>query len=162
MKFPNKKSLRKAGEGIIKLLQEKQKEFRKDTFERCLLTESDPEIMKMLDAIPKPKKKPKPKPETKIVGECLKLLKLRGIFAWRNNTGGVYTKSGGFYRFGMPGQADITGLLPDGRRLEVEVKRPGGKQTGIQKAFEKKIIASNGVYLLVYSASELNDKLVGL
>jgi len=39
-------------------------------------------------------------------------------------------------RFGMRGQADLTRIVPDGRRLEIEVKAANGRQTAEQKAFQ--------------------------
>ena len=47
---------------------------------------------------------------------------------WRANCGAALL-GGRVVRFGIPGQADLTGILPDGRRLEIEVKSPTGRQT---------------------------------
>jgi len=77
------------------------------------------------------------------------------VFAWRNNTRTVWLDGRPVY-FGYPGSADIIGLLPDGRFLAVETKRPvGGKQSPKQIRFQEKIEASGGVYLLVRSVEEL-------
>jgi len=70
--------------------------------------------------------------ETNILKQIMQYLKLRGILAWRNNTGAISrtskSKTGSYktryIHFGLKGQADITGILRDGRRLEIEVKRP--------------------------------------
>lgn len=99
-----------------------------------------------------------------------------GVRVWRNNSGAGYGVSDvqralrlGSDRpwhavsalraarpvtYGVPGQADITGILPDGRRLEIECKTVGGKQSEQQKNFQKMIEAHNGVYLLVRDHSE--------
>ena len=54
--------------------------------------------------------------------------------AERQNTGAVRLGKR-FVRFGTPGRADISGVWPDGRRLEIEVKRPGNKPTQAQLDF---------------------------
>lgn len=114
-------------------------------------------------------------PEKRIQDAVLAWLGRAGIDAWRNNTGtAVY---GGGRRvptfggsvdpparrvsFGLLGSADITGILPDGRRLEVEVKRPGESQTVKQRKFQEMIERNRGVYLLVTSVEELAHGLEG-
>lgn len=57
-------------------------------------------------------------------------------------------------RFGLPGQADVTGICPDGRRLEVELKYGAGKQREEQKKFQKMIDATGGIYILANSHEE--------
>lgn len=85
----------------------------------------------------------------------------RDVDAWRNNSGAAMLKGRGgkpqHVRFGVKGQADISGTLTVaglGIRLEVEVKRPGGKQSEDQKRFQERIEKSGGVYLLVDSATD--------
>ena len=77
-----------------------------------------------------------------------------GVLAWRQNTGAARTPSGGFVRFGVPGQADITGLLPGGRRLEIEVKAPGGRTTREQDTFGARILEHGGVYIVARTLDE--------
>jgi hypothetical protein len=48
-------------------------------------------------------------------------------------------------KFGFVGAADITGQLVDGRRLEVEVKRPSGRLRPEQAAFLERVREANGV-----------------
>ena len=96
--------------------------------------------------------------ETQIVRSILEALAVRGIFAYRSNTGGSYLKGKGgraqFVRFGLPGAADITGILPDGRRLEIEVKTPKGKLTDRQIAFGERITENRGVWFVARSVDE--------
>ena len=85
---------------------------------------------------------------------------------WRANTGAVpfdektppgQVRRKRWVRFGRIGQADLTGLMPDGtgRRLEVETKRPkGGRQSVRQKDFQFLIEQHNGVYILANSLEE--------
>jgi hypothetical protein len=58
-------------------------------------------------------------------------------------------------RFGIPGQADLTGLLPGGVRLEVEVKGAAGRQTEEQRAFQRMIERFGGVYVLARSVDDV-------
>jgi len=59
-------------------------------------------------------------------------------------------------KFGLKGQADITGMMLDGRRLEVETKRrTGGVQSPDQKAFQAMIEGGGGVYILASSIADL-------
>jgi hypothetical protein len=79
----------------------------------------------------------------------------RDLRIWRINTG--VARSMDFkrvIRFGVPGQADISGVLIDGRRLEIEVKTPTGRQSPQQKAFEAMIKSFGGVYILARSLAD--------
>jgi len=62
-------------------------------------------------------------------------------------------------KFGVNGQADITGLLADGRRLEVEVKGKGGRQSDAQKAFQGIIERMGGVYVLARCVDDVERTL---
>lgn len=98
--------------------------------------------------------------ETDIVRACLDLLALYPrIDAWRQNTGamkGRYKGKRWFVRFGISGQADISGIVkPGGKRIEIEVKQPGKNQTMAQLVFMDRIRKSGGIYLLVHSVEEL-------
>lgn len=73
------------------------------------------------------------------------------IRAWRQNTGAFKSESGSFVRFGVVGQGDISGIIgPHGRRLEIEVKVLGGKQSKHQKSFQEMIQKMGGLYILAY------------
>ena len=67
--------------------------------------------------------------ETKLVRSIrVRLLHRFGIRLWRQNTGGFTDAYGHHVRFGIPGQADLTGVHK-GRRWEIEIKRDGEKPT---------------------------------
>jgi len=103
--------------------------------------------------------KTKPQLEKVTVKDCLHYLSFstKGIF-WRNNTGAIPTPRGGFIRFGEDGSGDIMGILgPNGRHIEIECKRVGGKQTENQVARQKEVERMGGVYLLVYGVQDLID-----
>lgn len=70
------------------------------------------------------------------------------VTVWRNNTG-AFHDGNRLIKFGLPGQADISGIIkPYGCRLEIEVKRAGGRQSMNQKNFDRMIKSHGGLYLL--------------
>lgn len=79
---------------------------------------------------------------------------------WRANVGvGKYldraTGTLRVVRYGVPGQADLSGILPGGVRLEIEVKAPGGQQSDEQRNFERMVRRFGGVYVLAYSVADV-------
>ena len=78
---------------------------------------------------------------------------------WRANTG-VARIGRRVVRFGVPGQADLTGILPDGRRLEVETKSATGKQSKDQRNFQRMIERFGGVYVLARSVEDVKRELL--
>lgn len=80
---------------------------------------------------------------------------------WRANVG-VARIGTRVVRFGVPGQADLTGILPDGRRLEIEVKSPTGRQSPDQAAFQGIIERFHGIYILARSINDVRQRLAAL
>lgn len=78
----------------------------------------------------------------------------RRLRLWRANVG-----SARFGRqvvqFGVPGQADLTGIIPGGRRLEIEVKSEAGRQSRDQKAWQTLIERFGGLYILARSVEDV-------
>jgi hypothetical protein len=74
--------------------------------------------------------------------------RIPGVRLWRMNTGKARMPDGSWVTFGIPGQADSTGYLRGGRRLEVELKTPVGRQSKEQKAYQRMIETGGGLYLL--------------
>lgn len=93
-------------------------------------------------------------PEGEVLKACLEYLAVRGIQAWRNSVG----MKGG-YTYGKKGSADITGILPGGRRLEVECKAGRGRLSPEQADFLAMITEHGGFARVVYSVDELADAL---
>lgn len=115
------------------------------------------------------------KSEVKILERDIKAAVLQAvnlskrIVAWPQPTGVGRTMDGKrVIRYGVPGQADITGIVmiddatatfdPNARvigvRLEIEVKSATGRQSDEQKAFQAMIDRHGSVYLLVRSAQD--------
>lgn len=97
-------------------------------------------------------------PETKLQRTLLEYLLLRGIFAWRNNSG--------FVRIGKrmielapAGSPDLIGILPGGRFLGVEVKMPGEAPSPVQVKFQAQMRAMGAAVFTVHSLSELIEVL---
>jgi len=92
--------------------------------------------------------------ETDIQREILAQLALMpGVFVWRQNSGAM--KVGRRYiKFGLTGQADISGLLQGGRRLEIEVKTKAGVLSLEQVAFGARINALGGLWFVARSVDE--------
>ena len=96
--------------------------------------------------------------EAQVVRACLDYLKLRRIFAFRNNTG-AYKVEERFVRFGSKGSADILGILPGGRFLAIECKSLNGRLSPAQGEWGERVRAAGGVYLCVRSVGELIEAL---
>ena len=80
--------------------------------------------------------------ENEIKGQILQYLTVRGIFAWRQNSGAfVYSDNGRpkrFVRCGIPGIADIIGFYKN-TTFFLEVKTPQGRITKQQKLFLEEV-----------------------
>lgn len=95
--------------------------------------------------------------EAEIQKEILKALGARDdVRVWRQNTGAARRRGGGpLVRFGLPGQADILGLLvPSGRFLAVEVKTPTGRLSPDQRRWGAAIERAGGLYVVARSVEE--------
>lgn len=103
-------------------------------------------------------KKPRT-PESAVLRACLSYLAVRGIRAWRNNSGlAMFAGKSGKprpVRFGKQGQADILGYMPDGRFVAVECKASDGKATPDQEEFLADVRRAGGVAILARSLDEL-------
>ena len=96
--------------------------------------------------------------EKTIQARVVKWLERHGFFVWRNSTG-TFRQGDRYVQCGIPGQADITGILPGGRRLEVEVKTATGRASKAQLRFREKIEAAGGLYVLARSVAALEAAL---
>ena len=93
--------------------------------------------------------------EKRIQNEILRVFGTRSdMRLWRANVGAARFGRH-VVRFGIPGQADLTGILPGGIRLEIEVKGPHGRQSREQQAFQRMIGRFGGVYVLARSVDDV-------
>ena len=74
---------------------------------------------------------------------------------WRSNVLVAKDKSGRVIRAGVKGQADISGILMGGRRIEIEVKSKTGQQRPEQKKWQAMIERFGGVYVLARSTDDV-------
>lgn len=99
------------------------------------------------------------KPERAVQRAILLWLKANGCLAAVTDAGAAY-RSGSFGADTVPaGWPDITGLLPDGRFIGVEVKAPSGRQSPVQKAMEQEIGRRNGIYVLAFSVEDVQREI---
>ncbi len=93
--------------------------------------------------------------EAALVKAVLGYLKLRGIFAWRCNSGMLRGAGGGPVRFGIPGMSDVLGILPGGKFLAIECKVGKNKPTKAQQAFLELVKGYGGVAFVAYSLDDV-------
>ncbi len=94
--------------------------------------------------------------ESDIQKTIIEYLKLKRHFFWRNNSGALPTKTGGFIRFGEAGSPDIC-LVKDGFFIGLEVKQKAGKQSPAQKEWEKAVKEAGGEYHVVRSLEDVME-----
>ena len=94
--------------------------------------------------------------EAEIHAEVLRVLGARpDLRLWRANTGAaIDTHTHRLIRFGVPGQADLSGILAGGRRLEIEIKSARGRQTPEQLFFGAMIARFGGLYVVAHSLQD--------
>jgi len=63
--------------------------------------------------------------ENQVLSQVIEAARMLGIDLARQNTGGATNAKGRLVMFGQAGNSDLSGMLSDGRRLDVEVKREG-------------------------------------
>jgi hypothetical protein len=102
-------------------------------------------------------------PEGAIVKECLEYLQLRGIYAYRQNTGAaVYQGRDGkkrMVKFGKRGASDIVGVMPGGRFIVVECKAAKGRLSEYQEQFLNDIKRMGGLAIVARSAADIEAAL---
>jgi len=100
--------------------------------------------------------------ESEVQATILQWLLLKKIFCWRNNTTGIYDPYKKTFRFNpyvLKGIADILGILPDGKFLAIEVKRPGGKLSEWQTAFLQAIQQYGGIAFMAEDVKDVEERL---
>ena len=101
--------------------------------------------------------------EQDILWLCKAEAERHGAYLWRNNTGGLYDKTGRFIRYGLcVGSSDLIGVMPDGRFLAIEVKQPGKKPTPEQIKFLNFIREKNGIAFVATCEEDVKKHLTGV
>lgn len=103
-------------------------------------------------------------PEKSIENGILRWLNLSGIFAWKNQSVGIFDPVKKIYRrsnnpFHIKGVSDVLGILPDGRLLAIEVKSATGRASPEQIAFIDKINTAGGLAFVARSLDEVQEKI---
>lgn len=98
-------------------------------------------------------------PEKVIENQILSFLAFKNIFAWKNQSIGVFDPVRKIYRkstnrFHIKGVSDILGVLPGGKFLAIEVKSQVGRVSPEQKAFLERVNLDGG---LGFVARSVND-----
>lgn len=109
--------------------------------------------------------------EQDTVTAVLAYLRLRGIPAWRMNTGafrGEYKGKPRFHRFGVVGMSDIIGVLPfwpaDSRTLSgvflaIEIKGARGVLRPAQRAFLNQVTKAGGTAFVARTLDDVRQEL---
>ncbi len=99
--------------------------------------------------------------ESEVTTECVEWLRSHGCRMKRQNNGAGYLNdSPNYATYGIVGSADFTGMLPSGRRLEVEFKKgKGGVLSKAQADYMDWARAGDGVYVYVHGLAELKEKM---
>jgi hypothetical protein len=98
-------------------------------------------------------------PEGRILADCLRYLKIRGIYHWRNSVGSVQVRPGQWYKFDKMGSSDILGILPDGKILAVECKSERGRLSPEQKQFLETVQGLGGMAIIARSWKDVDQAL---
>jgi len=107
-------------------------------------------------------KRPQPKiSEQQVQKDILDYLKFMKIDAWKNHSTGIKKPDGGWIPVGKKGASDILGVLPTGRFLAIEVKRPHPRKppSEDQQKFIDMIKKNNGVAFVAYCLDDVIEKL---
>lgn len=92
-------------------------------------------------------------PHTKLEHEIMLAISQKPyVRVWAVETGAAKTENGDWISYGLPGAADLTGIvwckkLNVGIRIEIEVKTGAGKLSERQKKFKAMIERLGGFYL---------------
>lgn len=102
--------------------------------------------------------------EANVLTQCILWLRKHQIMCDRMNVGAGHLEDRRqFHTYGIPGAGDIMGILPNGIHFEVECKRgKGGKLSEKQQERQKKVLTTNGVYVIVHGLPEMEYYFKGL
>lgn len=108
-----------------------------------------------------PRRRQRRRPEREIQKRIVRRLRASGCLVAVTDAGAAY-RAGGFFGESIPvGWPDVTGLLPGGRFLGVEVKSARGRQSAAQKQMQDEIESRGGLYILAYSIEDVLKAIEG-
>lgn len=94
--------------------------------------------------------------EQLIQKSCLDYLKLKGIYCYKINNGGVHKPSGGFIPAQTRGLPDVV-MHRNGKVEYIEMKTPTGRMSEYQIAFGKRCLDEGIPYWVIHSLDELRE-----
>lgn len=102
--------------------------------------------------------------EKLIENHILRWLNISGIYAWKNQSVGIFDPVKKIYRrsnnpFHIKGVSDILGILPDGKFLAIEVKSKTGKASPEQIMFIEKINKNGGKAFVAKTLEDVQEAL---
>jgi len=105
-----------------------------------------------------------PLPEHAVMDAVKDWLERHGCVVDRLNNGAGYLNGReDFGQYGIIGGGDYVGMLPDGRHLEIEVKKGVGGTLGKNQVKRKKRVRrGGGVYEVIHGVPELERKILPL
>lgn len=108
--------------------------------------------------------KKKPPLEKEIQKAILEHLKGLGLYVWINKTQGTFDPKARVFRknkHNLNGVPDILGILPNGKFLGIEVKRPKtGKVSPDQQEFIDRAVSLGAVCFVARSVDDVIEKLI--
>lgn len=81
---------------------------------------------------------------------------------WRQGVGAAWLGGAGqrrMVRFGLPGMADVSGILRCGRRVEIECKTATGRLTLEQRRWGEMVTAYGALYVLARSTADVEHEI---
>lgn len=93
--------------------------------------------------------------EQDIQRQILDYLRLKKIWCRKISTIGIRKENGSYIPSQSKGMSDIIGILPGGRFLAIEVKKPKGILSPAQKEFLDSVKAEGGLAIVAYSLDNI-------
>lgn len=102
--------------------------------------------------------------ESQMVNAMIEDLLWRKVMVWRTNNAPTYDSTKQIFRrmpkFALKGVPDISGILPDGRALFIEVKKPKGVVSSHQKEFLAKATANGALAFVARYPQDIHNQLI--
>ena len=104
--------------------------------------------------------------EKEIEKNILEYLSFNRVFAWKNNSVGIYDPIKKTFRkpvskYLINGVADILGILPDGRFLAIEVKTPRNNKRPVNQVnFINEVNFKGGLAFFANSVEAVKEELI--